>query len=461
MNSNTRWLIVGGGVSGLGAAEFLTSRGQVVRISDGGTIIGERRRRLESLRVEIRDGGHSLDHLEGVTDVVISPSVTLDNLVHTAARERGLRVHTELDLALSDYSGTVIAITGTNGKSTTCVMIDHLMRRLGLDSRAGGNLGEPPTAMAAEHRLGTHLSLEVSSYQLEFTSTLRPVASVFTSFSHDHLKRHGTLAGYMAAKLRVFENMGPSHRAIMPSTVLDAIREHGQLNMRCPADVISPHDACPADIRDLPTGSRRLVFDGMYRLKDAEGSLVCDFTESELSERHNILNAAFSVLSVAHVTGRSPQSLVPLLRDFQGLPFRCQTIGSWDGEPVINDSKSTNVESTLVALASQNKPVLLILGGLGKDESFLPLLDLRHRIDRVLAVGHTGPAIERELREHLSVTLVPTLAEALRDLPRLRGAAPLPILFSPGCASFDEFKNFENRGDFFNETMKQWMKQRS
>lgn len=410
-----RWLVVGGGKSGLGAARLARAKGCAVTVSDVREPDAEVRSQLTAHGITLAVGPQTPALLSSdISTLVLSPGVNPRIPLVAAAKARGVNVISEIEFALQSFRGTVIAVTGTNGKSTTCVMIGHILRRLGLSVSEGGNLGDPPTLMIAEGRIGTYLVLELSSYQLELAMNVRPRVAIFTSFSHDHIDRHGTFAAYFAAKWHLIESMEPGTLLITKREIWEQA-QHWKLN--------------------LPKGvALQLVGEGLT---------------------HNQINVAFAVTAVAHLKPTSLTELERLLDDFTPLPYRCQNVGSVAGHPVINDSKSTNVEATLVALAATSGPCHLLVGGKGKDESYRPLAAYKDRILSCSCFGASGPEIYADVKGDLPAALFPTLAEALNGLPPLVLGTPGPILFSPACASFDEFKNFEHRGAFFTTRIKE------
>lgn len=418
-------LIIGAGVSGFGAAKLLLTQNKRVRVSEGSLLSGERIKKFDDLGVEVLHGGHQLSHLAGVEEIIISPGIAANHPLVVEATTRGIFIRSELDLALDSYIGTIYAVTGTNGKSTTCKMINHLLQKNGLKSAIAGNYGIPPCEMLADDgELPPHLVLELSSYQLEQSFGIRPSVSIFTSFSHDHLARHGSMLGYLRAKWRVFDNMQDPSLIVIPSDILK-IAEESSLS--------------------LPTETKRVISDRSFLASLAPSSIV---------EPHNRLNAGFALTAVAHTLKRDVQSIVNGLTDFIGLRHRCELIGTIRGHACINDSKSTNVESTLVALASQTRPVLLLMGGQGKGESYVPILGQKEKIAGVITFGASGPEIANVLSAELPVHEFPTLTLALGQIAGIISSMPHPVLFSPGCASFDEFNNYEHRGDVFREQMK-------
>ena len=417
------WLIIGAGVSGFGAAQLLRKYGDNVRVSEKGVLPDPKKKSWTDIGVECCDGGHHLSHLDGISHILLSPGVPSSHFLVEEARIRGLPQISEIDLAIQDYRGCLIAVTGTNGKSTTCAMVHHLLNKLGLNNAIGGNFGEPPSATLARGSLPPYLVLELSSYQLEQSQNIRPSVAIFTSFSFDHIARHGSMAAYLEAKWRIFAHMGPSQLALLTPEI-KALGEKEGL-------------AFHASSTSIDQKAIAALF------SDGKGP----------KESHNRLNATFAVLAVAKVTGHPPSTLVSLLDDFRGLPHRCELVGKIRGKAVINDSKSTNVESTLVALFSQEEPVILMMGGQGKGEPYSPILEKKALIGALVTFGPTGTTISQELHGSVPIYPFPTLEAALGGISGIINKYQHPILFSPGCASFDEFSNYEHRGEVFRKAM--------
>lgn len=405
-----KWLVIGAGVSGLGAAKFLRSKGHDVVVSERSKLEPGKAGAFRRAGAELKDGGHDLSHLDGAEKVVLSPGLAPTHPLVTAAEARKIPLISEIDLALENFRGKLIAVTGTNGKSTTCAMLGHVFAKLGLNAGIGGNFGDPPTAMLAEGRVPDYLVLELSSYQLEQSFLVRPDAAVFTSFSYDHLARHGSLEAYFAAKWKVFEQQREGQIAVLPAYIAEIAKKNGL---------------------EIPDG---------VKIVHATGT-------------HNVLNANFAVAVVQHLTGEDPKRLLSLLADYRALPHRCELVGVVPGGPVVNDSKSTNVESTLVALQSLDRPVILMMGGQGKGEPYAPLLQEKAKIARLVTFGASGPEIAGQLRGKLPLDEFPTLKAALDAIGGILEKHPHGVLFSPGCASFDEFRNYEHRGEVFKQAM--------
>lgn len=417
------WLIIGAGVSGFGAAQLLRKNGYKVRVSEKSHLPEQKKSAWVNLGVECLDGGHDLSHLDGISHIVLSPGLPSSHFLLEASRQKHLPQISEIDLALERYQGCLIAVTGTNGKSTTCAMIHHLLKKIGLKSALGGNFGDPPSAILAREDVPPYLVLELSSYQLEQSNKVRPDVAIFTSFSFDHIARHGSMDAYLQAKWRIFDQMNPDQKAILTPEIL-GLGSNQKLKVPVTRDLV-------------------------------DQTKINSFFSSEVGpkETHNRLNGTFAVLAVSHVTGETPESLIPLLNDFKGLPHRCEMVGHIGGKAVINDSKSTNVESTLAALSSQEQPVILMMGGQGKGEPYSPILEKKSIIAALVTFGPTGDVIAKELQGQLKIFSFPTLEAATKGISGIINKYHLPILFSPGCASFDEFSNYEHRGEFFRKAM--------
>ncbi|NDE14908.1 UDP-N-acetylmuramoyl-L-alanine--D-glutamate ligase [bacterium] len=429
-----RVLVIGGGISGLAAARLAKKRGFEVRISDRSVIPEETRHTLTSAGIEVADGGHLPSHLDQVTRVILSPGVRADHLLCKLAAERGIPMESEIDFALDGYSGRLVAVTGTNGKSTTVSMTGHILDRCGIDVSVGGNLGDPPSDMIARGDLKSNLVLEISSYQLEQSSPHPAVAAAITSFSNDHVDRHGTLEAYFAAKWKVFDWVIPGGLCVMTDEVARFANRFGKIRRQDVRWVVVPgfaHDARAAEF----------------------------VREARVSGRHNEINVEISVQLAAQLTGNLDYPvLARMIEDFRGLPFRCQLLGTLAGHSVFNDSKSTNCESTVAALAGMKSPVVLMMGGKGKGESYLPVLAWKQHVAALVCFGESGQSIADELSLDLRAAGIETttrrgMREAIDDAVSHARRLDCGILFSPGCASFDEFRNFEHRGQDFNDAI--------
>jgi UDP-N-acetylmuramoylalanine--D-glutamate ligase len=432
--------VVGLARSGTAAALALRGRGERVIGIDSGS--PARAEELSEAGVELhaaRDAGAEL--LEGVGTLVKSPGVPAEAAVVEAARERGVRVIGELELAWRLLPNEFLAVTGTNGKTTTVELIGHVHRRAGLPVTVAGNVGVALSGLVGELHKDATIVCEASSFQLQDTLAFAPEAAVLLNVSPDHLDRHGTFERYVDAKLRIFDHQRASDLAVLPTDAGSWLE--GALDARGAA-------------------ARRIRFGaGAHaELSQRDGQLhwrgraLMPVAEVRLRGAHNLQNA-MAAAAVCLARGLDPAAVAGALRDFPGVAHRLEEVASAGGVLYVNDSKATNVASALVALdamASDGLPVHLILGGLGKGQDFAPLAPAVERACRaVYLIGEDASLIAHAL----SATDVPLLAcgQLEQALSRARESARTGdvVLLSPACASFDQFADFEERGERFRE----------
>lgn len=423
-------LVVGLARSGQAAALALAARGeQVLGVDDGRPQVGELRR----AGVEVHPGAQGVALLDRVRSVIKSPGVPGGAPVISAARERGVPVMGELELAWRLLEREFIAVTGTNGKTTTTQLIGHIHREAGLPVVVAGNVGRAASGLDPGLARATTVVCEVSSFQLEDTLAFAPEAAVLLNLSADHLDRHGSMEAYRAAKLRVFAHQGNDDLAVAP---LDL------------------------GVADLGGCARRVCFGpgAGAALSQRAGELwweeepLLAVSELPLPGRHNVENA-MAAAAVTLARGVERDAVRAGLRSFAGVPHRLQVLARLGGVTYVNDSKATNVASTLVALAAFAAPVPavhLILGGQAKGQDFSALSGPVARACRaVYLIGQDAEAIAGSLR----ATGVPVhRCGELDRAVRAATEAARPgetVLLSPACASFDQFDDFEARGARF------------
>ncbi|HTA14616.1 MAG TPA: UDP-N-acetylmuramoyl-L-alanine--D-glutamate ligase [Solirubrobacteraceae bacterium] len=426
------YLVVGLARSGVAAALALRSRDQTVIGVDGGEPPG-----LETLRqagVELHLGEQGPSLLERVTTVVKSPGVPAETPVIERARARELCVLGELELGWRLLANEFIAVTGTNGKTTTVELIGHIHRQAGEPVSVAGNVGAALSGLVGAVQENVTVVCETSSFQLEDTLEFAPEAAVLLNLTPDHLDRHGTLEAYLQAKLCVFAHQGATDLAVAPIG-------------------FEP---------ELPGAGRRVRFGEDPRAQLSlsgealcwEGEPLIDRGDLRLRGRHNLENA-MAAAAVCLARGLDAEAVRAGLRSFAGVPHRLEEIASRDGVLFVNDSKATNVASTLVALeamADERLPVHLILGGQGKGQDFTALGPaVRERCRAVYLIGEDAPAIALALES--SGVPLRECGELERAIAQASAAAEPGevVLLSPGCASFDQFADFEARGERFRE----------
>jgi UDP-N-acetylmuramoylalanine--D-glutamate ligase len=409
------YLVVGLARSGLAALQVLRARGERAEGADS------------------KLGSDGLAELEHARAVVKSPGVPAEAPVIAQARERGIPVLGEVELAWRLIPNEFVAVTGTNGKTTTVELIGHIHREAGLPVTVAGNVGTALSTLVDTLAPETVVVSEVSSFQLEDTLEFAPEGAVLLNLAPDHLDRHGTFEAYRAAKLRVFAHQGNDDVAVAPVGL---------------------------GVEDLGGCARRVCFGtgAEAELAERAGQLwwadepLLGAAEIRLRGAHNRLNA-MAAAAVCLARGVDADAVRDGLRTFAGVEHRLEEVATLDGVLYVNDSKATNVDSTLVALASFDRPVHVVLGGRGKGQDFAPLrAPLAARAAAVYLIGEAAPALRDVLGD---------AARECGDLERALAAARAAarpgevVLLSPACASFDQYEDFEARGRHFKELVGQ------
>lgn len=432
--ANRRVVVVGLGRSGRAAARLAVREGALVTGTDLGTVeaLGDLSE-LERIGVRLELGGHRLESFLSADLVVKSPGIRPDVPELNAARERGIPIIGEVELCAPWLSAPVVAITGTNGKSTTTALTAHLLRMAGLRVFAGANLGTP----VAEHVLsGEQVDaavLELSSYQIDDADRLRVDVAVVLNVTPDHLERYGTVEKYAASKERLLGLRREGGLALLgsdsPFTSAMARRAVGEV------------------ISFGASGQARIDGDTL-RVAGVAGEERYLVRARTLRGAHNRENALAAVMAARRL-GASPESIQRGLDTFGGLPHRLESLRTIDGVEWVNDSKATNVDSVEKSLAAFAGPLHLIMGGKGKGASYASLRPLvSGRVARLYLIGADAPALLRELGDLVETVECEDLPTAVREAH----AAARPgetVLLSPACASFDQFRSFEHRGEVF------------
>ncbi len=441
--SRRKVLVVGLAKSGVAAAKLCARQGAKVTVTDrrAATELGPAVQELAAARVSFALGGHDERDFTGADLVVVSPGVPLALAEIQEARRQGVPVMAEVELAWRFFTATpLVAITGTNGKSTTTALAAALFRQ---DRRAfvGGNLGTPLCEYVLSGRPSDVVVAELSSFQLEGIERLRPAVAAILNVTPDHLDRYPNVEAYAAAKARLLMNQQGGDFAVA--------------NARDPRTVAMA-GASRAELYTFgfgrPTGravrddGQVLVFSGATG--DEERYLV---RTRALRGRHNRENAMAAV-ACARLLGVPGPAVQRGLDEFPGLPHRLELVAEREGVEWVNDSKATNVDSTQVGLAAfapGTPSVILIMGGRGKRAPYAPLRALfPNRVKALLTIGEDAPSIERELGDLCATEGCGDLARAVQRAGRLAVPGNV-VLLSPACASYDQFRNYEERGEAF------------
>jgi UDP-N-acetylmuramoylalanine--D-glutamate ligase len=436
------FLVVGLARSGAAAARLLAERGEEVRGVDSAR--PPEAERLAGAGVEVHLDTDGLALLERTRTVVKSPGVPSEAAVIAAARERGVTVIGELELAWRAIPNRFCAITGTNGKTTTTELLGHLYRTAGEPVAVAGNIGAPLASLAGRVEPGATVVCECSSFQLEDSDAFAPECAVFLNLAPDHLDRHGTLEDYRAAKLRIFANQGNDDVAVYNA---DEPALAGEDLGGCARRVAY----CRGDVPDCEVARAEgtIFHDGEPLLRVEELGLLGE---------HNVDNA-MAAAAAALAMGLPRDAVAAGLRSFAGVAHRLEPVAEIGGVGFVNDSKATNVASATVGIRAFAGGVHAILGGSDKGEPFEPLIEpIRERCVACYLVGATADRLAVELapviESGVALHRCADLAEAVREAATAAKPGEV-VLLSPACASFDSFRDFEQRGERFRELVEE------
>jgi len=436
--------VVGLGASGKAAARLILANGGEVYVSDARadarTAAGGDE--LRGLGADVEFGGHDVERMAGADLVVVSPGIPPDAPVLRALADRGVRWISEPELAVRFFSGPLIAVTGTNGKTTTTLLVAHLLEAAGLRAAVGGNVGGGLAPAASELALLAEppdwYVLEMSSYQLAGIERFRADVGVVTNLSPDHLDRYGSVAAYYADKARLFENADASSRWVLPDGDAEVERLAGD----------APGSRFRFALEDRGQ-THAFVHEGGLTLRVEGEETLLPAADLPLLGRHNQLDALAAGLT-ARVAGAGAQGIAAGLRTAAPLPHRLQPVADAHGVLWVNDSKATNVAATRSALESLARPVVLLLGGKDKGEDFGTLRPaLEGRVRSVIAFGAAGERIARELEGAAPLALERGAFADVVAAAAARAEEGDIVLLSPACSSFDMFENYEDRGRRF------------
>ncbi|WP_196157046.1 UDP-N-acetylmuramoyl-L-alanine--D-glutamate ligase [Reinekea sp. G2M2-21] len=434
--ADTKYVVVGLGLTGVSCVRYLVSRGKHVSVIDS----REKPHGLDAFKTEfptidVHCGDFSPAVLSSADVLVMSPGVALNTPEIQKAIAAGVRVTSDIELFLAEFDGRIIAITGSNAKSTVTAWLGEALRLGGHKTLVAGNIGLPVLDTLSEHY--DVAVLELSSFQLELIQKLSADIATVLNVSEDHMDRYDSMAHYQQAKHRIY--------------------------FGCQASVYNREDALTQPL--VPTTTTKISFGldtpdlQQYGLRDYDGLVwlakgfekIIPISELSLAGLHNASNA-LAVLAMADAFGNDRAATLSALTSFGGLPYRCQFVASVHDVRFFNDSKATNVGSTIAALKGladrEDKNIILLLGGQSKGQDLSPLASVTEKTCRhVFAFGEDAALLKRAV---VTAEIVENMADAMTKAVGLARAGDV-VLLSPACASFDQFKNFEHRGQVFNE----------
>ncbi len=439
---NKRVLVVGLGRSGLAAALFLRRKGAQVTVSDirSAEALGKEIPKLLEEGIAVEAGGHGLLTFRRQDLLVVSPGVPLDTPEIKQVRAFGQRIIGEVELASRFLQGRTLAITGSNGKTTTTSLCGAILSASGVPTLVGGNIGVPVAALAESSHADGWNVLEISSFQLETTESFRPDIAVLLNITPDHLDRHGSFEDYQAAKERIFANQGPEDALVLNAD--DEIAHRAAARARSRVFWFSR-------TRVIKQGA--FVYNGAIVFRPSEqapAEPVLPIAEINLKGAHNLENVLAAVCAT-RLAGVPADTIRGAVARFQAVAHRLEFVARVRGVEYYNDSKATNVDAAAKALASFEGGVHLILGGKDKDSDYRALRPLiEGRVRAVYLIGKAGEKIENHLRGAAPLRRAGTLARAV-ELASEASVAGDTVLLAPACASFDQFRDYEDRGEQF------------
>ena len=440
--------VLGAARSGTAAARLLRERGARVFLSDNRTLSASLKNELLALDIEVEEGGHTKRTL-AADFLVLSPGVPSTSPIPVEAGRLGIPCYSELEVASWFCEGSIVAITGSNGKTTTTLLTGHVFAHAGYETVVAGNVGIPLSACVDTTGPETIVVLEVSSFQLDHIDTFKPQVSVLLNITPDHLDRYeGKFSLYTQSKLRIAMNQ-TGNDVIIYNHDDTLVRDH-----------IQPF-VTTTGVRGIPFSTRESLAEGASLSRDMLVLNLGDGVEQLLPTDvlamrgpHNVQNAMAAAIA-ARVMDVKMDSLRESLSAFEGVPHRLEHVRKVDGVAYVNDSKATNVNAVWYAIQSFSSPLLLLAGGRDKGNNYEELRPLMsERVRTLIAFGESAPTIIRELGSSVDdAVAVETLEEATRAA-RTKAWPGDTVLLSPACASFDQFRNYEHRGDSFKALVK-------
>jgi UDP-N-acetylmuramoylalanine--D-glutamate ligase len=444
-----RVLVVGLARTGVATSIFCAARGARVTATDSRseTEIGEIVAKLKEAGVTLELGSHREKTFLEQDLIVPSPGVPADEARLQAAGVKGITIWSEIELAYRFMRGRLIGITGSNGKTTTTSLAEHILKTAGIETILAGNIGTPLIACVDKMKDDTSTVAELSSFQLELIDTFRPNIGVFLNLTPDHLDRHHTMEAYGAAKARLFENQTGEDAAVLN------------------ADDRATTRYAPSLPRVYWFSRKQRVAEGAYVRgeeivfrQDGREETLLNLRDIPLAGAHNVENV-LAAAAVARLAGATAAAIAKGVRSFAGVEHRLEFVAEIGGVRYYNDSKATNVDATLKALDAFAGRILIILGGKDKGSDYTVLQKpLREKAILALLIGAAAEKIENQISGSVALERAETLERAVETASHAAQRGDV-VLLAPACASFDQFQNYEHRGRFFKDLVSQLEKQ--
>jgi len=444
---NKNVTVVGLGKSGFAAAEFLKKQGTKARATEGSAkdSVACLAKRLVEDGIKVEIGRHTEEFLKGTDLFVTSPGVPDTAMPLKWAKENKIKVIDEIELAYRFCKAPIIAITGTNGKSTTTSLIGHILNNCGKKAVVCGNIGNPFSAQIKNLKKDDIVVLEASSFQLSRIDKFRPKVALFLNASQNHLDRHSDFDEYFNAKMRVFENQTTADWAVINYEDKNLARATKKIKAKkiffSPDCRVAGKNYASVDKGTLFVSINKKRFD------------VCSVDDLKIKGRHNIENALAAISAVC-VLGIPALKIREAIKTFEGLEHRCEYVATIEGVKFVNDSKSTTPDATIKALTLCEGKVILIAGGRDKNSDFVPLRGyLKDKVKTLILIGEAKEKIKNALLNYVRIEQADTLDSAVQSAFKMAEKSET-VLLSPMCTSFDMFEDFQHRGRMFKDSVK-------
>jgi len=444
-----RVLVIGLARTGVSTALFCSARGASVTATDirSEAEIGQPIPQLLAAGVSLELGGHREEVVRNKDLIITSPGVPADVPLLDFARAEGVKIWSEIELAARFLKGRLVGITGSNGKTTTTSLIEHILSTAGLPTILAGNIGTPLISVVERTSDATITVAELSSFQLELIETFRPNISVFLNLTPDHLDRHGTLDAYGGAKARIFQNQTEADSAVLNADD-PATRPYAPTR---------PHVYWFSRKQRVAQGAFIRENNLVFRI-DGKDEFVMSLRDISLPGAHNVENVLAAV-AAARLAGADAASIANGVRSFAGVEHRLEFVSEIGGVRYYNDSKATNVDATLKALDAFPGRILIVLGGKDKGSDYTLLQkSLREKAILALLIGAAAEKIEKQITGSVAIEQAGTIERAVEIAAHAVRPGDI-VLLAPACASFDQFQNYEHRGRVFKDLVHQLERQ--
>lgn len=436
--------IIGAARSGVGASKLVKRLGGIPFVSDFSPKekIYDAVNQLEIEKINFEFGGHS-DRVYESALMIVSPGVPNDSQVLNAARSKGIKLISEVEFAYHYCKGKVIAITGTNGKTTTTSLCGHVFNTCGYKTHVAGNIGLAFSEIALDVKEGEFVSLEVSSFQLDLIEKFKPAAAMILNITPDHLNRYeNSIDKYANSKQRIYANQDENDYLILnkdSQPVMNYLSDHKSKTIYFSLN--------EEQINGCFFKDEKVIFK-----MNGKEEFVCSRNDINIRGEHNLANA-MSVICAAKVFNLDNSGIIKGLQTFESVEHRLELVRQIDGVKYINDSKATNVDSVWYALKSFDEPILLILGGQDKGNDYNQIKELvLQKVKKIYAIGSSAEKVFNFFHQEVKVEIEKSLEDAVKSSSKEARNGDV-VLLSPACASFDMFNNYEHRGKVFKEAV--------